>query len=131
MSHHPSAQKKQKNNNKMNYEDDHRPLYDGEFVGIVTKNLGNLIFEVKDTDNNTYKAKLKNSLRKKIRLTVGKICIIENILNIYEIVHVYSDEKEKQLKSQFKKDDIEMTETNDNNNEDAFEFTNEIDIDAI
>ena len=128
----PSMNKKmKKTGGKTNNQDDTRNLADGEFVAIVTKKLGNLMFELRDIENNSYKAKLKSSLKRKFRVAIGNIVIAESILNLYEIVHIYSETKEKELKTQFSKEVLDITSVTSGLDSIDFEGKDEIDIDAI
>ena len=117
--------KKANTNKKGNNQDDNRTLEDSEFIGIITRKLGNLMFEVSDKEGNLYKAKLKSSLKKRVRVSIGMIGIVENVLNLYEIVHVYSADRERELKSEFKKEIVDITRTTEDN------MDIEFDIDAI
>jgi translation initiation factor IF-1 len=124
--------KRVKMNIQNSMENDSRKLVNEEFVAIVSRSLGNIMFEVRDFDNKKFVAKLKSGIKKSIRLTPGRICIVEKILNIYEITHVYSEQREKELKLVFTENEEQSEEISfGNRGSDEEESDDEINIDSI
>lgn len=102
--------------------------FENEFVALIKKNIGDMRFSIETKDRQILVAKLKGSLVKKCRLQAGMFVLVERVLNLNEIIHVYTSTESKDLIEQeyfiLSKEDMEESIV-------SFDEDKEINIDDI
>lgn len=121
----PHKTKKTKNSSK-SHPKERMMVYKEEkeeartFYGQVNGKLGFCRFNVISfEDNETRNCILKKSIKKSARIEIGTVVLFGQILNLYEIVYIYSDsevkrlQKEDKIPSNLNKNEFESDEDED------------------